>query len=147
MSEGSQSITFSGRIDEKGHVHPDQVNATRGRLARWHGRHVTVTVRRYVKSKTSAQLGYYFMEDPPGVLACWSDYCGYDPDEMHVELKRAYLAPVIAVSKLTGEETRELPSLADLDVVQMSAYLERCLREGRQRGIVFPDPNGMPVSA
>lgn len=139
MSEGSESIVFTGRIDEKGKVHPDEANRTRGRLAKWKGRRVTVTVRRYVKSKTSAQLGYYFMEDPPGVLHCWADYTGYDPDEMHVELKRAFLAPVLVLSRLTGEERMELPSLADLDVEQMSNFLERVLREGRQRGIEFPE--------
>lgn len=138
MSEGSESIVFTGRIDEKGKVHPDEANRTRGRLAKWNGRRVTVSVRRYVKSKTLPQLGLYFRE-PDGVLACWSDYCGYDRDEMHVELKRAFLAPVLAVSRLTGEETRELPSLAALDVEQMSAFLDRVLREGRQRGIEFPE--------
>ena len=135
MGELSSAIVFSGKVDDKGHVKPDEVNATRGRLARWKGRRVTVTVRRYVKSKTNPQLGLYFREG--GILHAWSDYCGYDRDEMHAELKRAFLAPVLAVSKLTGEETRELPSLADLDAEQMSTYISRILREGRQRGIEF----------
>jgi hypothetical protein len=41
------------------------------------------------------------------------------------------------VSRLTGEELKELPSLRDLNVEEMTAYLERCLREGRQLGITF----------
>lgn len=139
MSEGSEKIVFPATITERGVIHADAVNATAGRLAKWKGRHVTVTVSRYIKSKTNPQLGLYFQENPPGVLQCWADYCGYDRDEMHKELKRAFLAPVLAVSKLTGEESREIPSLADLNVEQMSAYLERCLREGRQLGIVFPE--------
>lgn len=135
MSEVADAIVFPGQVDEKGHVRPDEVNATRGRLARWKGRRVTVTVRRYVKSKTNPQLGLYFRKE--GILDCWADYCGYDRDEMHMELKIAYLAPVLAVSKLTGEEARVLPSLADLNAEEMSAFLERILREGRQRGIEF----------
>ena len=138
MSESSESIVFSGRVDELGHVKPDQVNATKGRLARWKGRHVSVTVTRYVKPKSNQQLALYFRE-PDGILSCWADYCGYDRDEMHVELKLAFLAPVLAVSKLSGEEARLLPSLAKLNVEEMSAFISRILREGRQRGIEFPE--------
>jgi len=133
MPEGSDRIIFSGTVDERGHVKPDSVNQTRGRLSKWRGRRVTVTVSRYVKSKSNQQLALYFSL----IVPAWSDYCGYDPDEMHRELKRAYLAPKLAVSRLTGEERTELPSLADLDVEEMSAYLDRVLREGRQLGIEF----------
>jgi hypothetical protein len=135
LSEGTEKIVFSGTIDAQGRLHADEVNATAGRLAKWKGRHVTVSVSRYVKSKTNPQLGLYFRDG--GIVHAWSDYTGYDRDEMHIELKRAFLAPQLAVSRLTGEERQELPSLADLNVEEMSAYMERVLREGRQRGIVF----------
>jgi len=133
MSEGSERIVYSGTVTATGLIEPDAVNATAGRLAKWKGRHVTVTVSRYVKSKTNPQLALYFGE----VVPPWAEYCGYDPDEMHKELKKAWLIPQLTVAKLTGEEKMELPSLADLDVEQMSAFLERCLREGRQVGIRF----------
>lgn len=142
LPEGAERIVFSATIDDHGRIHPDEVNATAGRLGRWKKRHVTVTVSRYVKPKTNPQLAVYFMEaptNPPGVLECWSEFTGYDRDEMHRELKRAFLAPVLAVSKLTGEESEERPSLADLNAEQMSAFLERCMREGRQLGITFPE--------
>lgn len=142
MSEGAERIVYAATIDDRGRLRPDAVNQTAGRLVRWKGRHVTVTVSRYVKPKTNPQLAVYFMEsptNPPGVLECWSEFTGYDRDEMHRELKMAFLAPVLAVSKLTGEEVEERPSLADLNAEQMSAYLERCMREGRQMGIVFPE--------
>jgi hypothetical protein len=126
-------VVFSAIIDDHGGFHPDRVNETRGRLSKWKGRHVTVTVRRYVKSKTNPQLALYFSQ----VVPAWSEYTGYDPDEMHKELKRAYLAPQLAISRLTGEERMELPSLADLSAEEMTAYLERVIREGRQQGIVF----------
>lgn len=133
MPEGSEKIVFSATVTPQGTLKPDQVNATAGRLARWKGRHVTVTVSRYVKSKTNPQLALYFSQ----VVPTWAEFAGYDPDEMHKELKRAYLVPQLVVSRLTGEEIKEMPSLADLNVEEMSAYLERVLREGRQQGIQF----------
>ena len=126
---------YAATITPQGQIHADAVNATAGRLARWKGRHVTVVVSRYVKSKTNPQLGLYFRED--GILDCWAEFCGYDRDEMHKELKLAFLAPVLAVSRLTGEESKILPSLADLNVEEMSTFIERVLREGRQLGIRF----------
>lgn len=125
---------FPATIDDRGRLRPDAVNATAGRLARWKGRHVTVTVSRYVKSKTNPQLALF--HGP--ILDAWSDFTGYDPDEMKKELKRAFLAPRLAISRLTGEETNEVPSLADLTVEEMTTFLERVLREGRQLGIEFP---------
>jgi len=134
VSEQSEAIVFAGSVDDHGHVRPDQVNATRGRLAKWKGKRVTVVVRRYVKPKTNQQLALYFA----AVMPAWAEWCGYDPDEMHRELKRAFLAPQLVLARLTGEERMELPSLADLNAEEMSTYLERVLREGRQRGIEFP---------
>jgi len=133
MSDGSERLVFSAVIDERGRLRPDQVNQTAGRLSKWRGRHVTVAVSRFVKSKTNPQLALYFGP----VLEAWSEYTGYDKDEMDTELRRAYLAPQLAVSKLTGEETTERPRIRDLTDEQMSVYLDRCLREGRQLGITF----------
>lgn len=124
---------FSATITPQGTIHPDAVNQTAGRLARWRGKHVTVMVSRYVKPKSQPQLGKYFAD----VIPAWSEYCGYDPDEMHRELKRAWLIPQLRVSRLTGEEVKEMPSLRDLDEQEMSTYLERCIREGQQLGITF----------
>ena len=135
MTEGSERIIFTGTVDERGRVSPDQVNATRGRLARWKGRRVTVSVSRYVKSKTNPQLGLYFRDG--GILDAWADWVADDRDSVHKDLKDAFLAPVLAISKITGEEHMRTPSLADLNVEQMSAFIDRLLREGAQRGIVF----------
>jgi hypothetical protein len=132
-SEGSERIVYPATISPQGEPVPDSPNATAGKLARWKNRHVTVTVSRYVKPKSLPQLALYFSQ----VVPPYADYCGYDPDEMHKELKRAYLVPQLVVSRLTGEEMKELPSLRDLNVEEMTAYLERCLREGRQLGITF----------
>ena len=135
MSEWSGKIAFSGTVTDKGTVKPDEVNVTRGRLSRWKGRRVSVTVTKYVKPKSNPQLGLYFRET--GILDAWCDYVGDDRDSVHKDLKDAFLAPVLAVSKITGEESMRTPSLADLNVEEMSAFIERLLREGAQRGIVF----------
>lgn len=140
MSEGSERIVFPATITPQGTIHADAVNATAGRLARWRGRHVTVTVSRYVKPKSNPQLGLYFRGG--GILECWAEFSGYDRDDMHKELKLAYLAPVLAVSRLTGEESKILPSLADLNVEEMSTFISRVLREGRQLGIRFDMEGG-----
>lgn len=143
MSEGSEAIVFTGKVDEKGHVKPDEVNRTRGRLARWKGRRVTVTVKRYVKPKTLPQLGWYFAEGW-GILDCWADYIGDDREAVHRDLKDAFLVPILVtagklprISKVTGEIVNDTPSLSDLTSEEMSKYIDRVLREGAQRGIVF----------
>ena len=135
MTEEAESIVFSGVVTEKGHVQPDAVNSTRGRLAKWKGRRVTVTVERYIKSKTNAQLNFF--HGP--VVQAWSEWTGYSLKEMKKELKKAYLDPVEETSKLTGEVKFVIPSLADLNVEQMSAFLDRVLMEGRTQGIEFPE--------
>lgn len=141
MTEATARLIFSATIDDAGDIHAEQPNKIRGRLQRLmpkKDRRVTVTVERYVPPKTNPQLGYYFA--PGGVLDCWAEYTGYERDEAHKELKMAFLAPVLAVAKLTGEEKLWLPSLADLNKEQMSAYLDRVLREGEMLGIRFPQP-------
>jgi hypothetical protein len=142
MSEGQERYMFAATIDDKGTLHPDEVNATRGRLAKWKGRHVNVVVSRYVKSKTNPQLGLYFREG--GILACWAEYIGDDPEAVHRDLKDAYLVPLLAeanefeTNKITGEMRPKTPSLADVSVEIMSSFLSRIIREGAQRGIEFP---------
>lgn len=131
--DGAERLVFAAMVMPQGLLRPDAVNATAGRLARWKGRHVTVTVSRYVKSKTNPQLALF--HGP--VLDAWCDYTGYDPAEMKKELKLAYLKPHLEISRLTGEETTVLPSLAELNVEEMTAFLERVLREGRIMGIEF----------
>jgi hypothetical protein len=133
VGDGEDRIIFSGVIDPKGHVQPDRVNETRGRLAKWKGRKVTVIVSRYVRPKTNPQLATYFGP----ILDAYCDYHGYTKDEMDQELRMAYLAPQLRVSKLTGEEVSFYPRIRDLNVEQMSEYLDRVIREGHLMGLVF----------
>jgi len=130
-------IAFEAELDDKGHMHPHGAQVIRARLAKWKGRRVLVTVAKFVKPKTLPQLGYYF----DVVLPVWADHCGYDEDEMHVELKRAYFPRRHEVSRLTGEEMDETPSLADATSSEMSTYLERVLREAAHQSVYIPAAN------
>lgn len=131
-----ERVVFPATVDEAGVIKPEKVNETRGRLQRFmpkKDRRVTVTVSRYVKPKSNPQLALF--HGP--VLHAWSEFCGYDPPEMKRELKKAFLAPQLQLSRLTGEELTVLPSLADLNEEEMRVFLDVCIREGQQRGIEF----------
>lgn len=136
MRPEEQRITFEATVTPEGHCKPAAVIATRVSLQRWKGRKVNVTVARWVKAKTQPQLGYYFAV----VVPYWSEHSGYEEDEMHVELKRAFLAPRLVVSKLTGEETKELPSLRDLTSEEMGEFITRCIKEAALQGCRIPSP-------
>jgi hypothetical protein len=142
----SEAIVFSGTISDLGKVLPDKPNVVRGKLARWKRRDVTVIVKRYVQPKSHGQLAIYFVKG--GILDCWAEYIGDDRESVHHDLKEAYLVPLLTpeqlealthVSKITGELVRKTPSLADTSLEQMSAFLERVLREGAKNTIEFPE--------
>lgn len=137
MPQEAERIVFESVIDDQGRFHPEQALAVRARLARWHGRRVLVTVSRWIKPKTLPQLGYYFGV----VLPYWAEHAGYTQDELHEQLKLAYLEPVLRISEFTGEERSIVPSLRDVNVEQMSSFLDRLVREAALQGIRLPPPN------
>jgi hypothetical protein len=98
-------------------------------------------VSRYVKSKTNPQLGLYFRNG--GILDAWADYIGDDREGAHKDLKVEFLIPILEgpertrVSRISGQEYEDIPSLADVSEKQMSQFLEKLIREGSQRGIEF----------
>ena len=133
MSEGFETFTFAGVVDQTGHVQPDQPNVVRGRLAKLKGKKVNVAVKRYVQSKSNSQLQLF--HGP--LIEAWSEYTGYDPDEMKFWLKHEFGLWEPAVNPMTGEETKKLKSLADYTHEEMSTFVERCIREGCHLGIEF----------
>lgn len=132
MSE-SERIAFDAEITERGELHPLSVNATRGRLAKWKGRKVNVVVSRYVKSKSNAQLA--LVHGP--ILDAWSDFTGYDKDEVKYWLKATWGLKDEVTNPITGEIETRVRSLRDYNSEEMSTFSERILREGRQMGITF----------
>lgn len=135
MSE-SEQFQFGAKVGEDGRFTPDEANRVHGRLARWKGKHVLVTVSRWVKPKTLPQLAYYFST----ILPTWAEYAGEYEREWHRELKRAFLPAKVVVSKLTGEERHEVASLKDQTSEQMSGFINRCLEESAKQGLYIPGP-------
>jgi len=117
----SDKISFSGTIDPKGHVKPDEVGVTRGRLARWIGRRVTVVVSRYVKQRSNNQNAWYWSTIVPTVAGYLSQgrVLPLSNDQAHYVLKSAFIGQ---------EETPLGPvpcSSAALTTAQFSEYVER----------------------
>lgn len=112
-------------------------------IRHWPDGPVTVTVKRQRPQKTTLQLGYYF-----GVIvAMIAEETGNTADAVHRELKRMHLEPQTYewVNKETGEvEPRmDLPSVSDLNTVQMADYSEKCrvwAGDFLQLEIPEPDP-------
>jgi hypothetical protein len=127
-------IQFTARIDEHGRVHPEDAAVFRDRLHPWRGQRVFGTLERYRKPKTNPQLALYF----DVLLPAFAEHCGYDEKDMHQELKLAWMPLHATVSRLTGEERMEIPSLADASVDEMSQFIERLYREGDSMGLRFP---------
>lgn len=135
-AESKARIVYDAVIEHGGTIRPAHYAETMARLEKWHGKHVTVSVERFVKSKSNPQLRYYF----GFVVPLFSDTTGYEEDEMDVELRKSYFPKRREFSKLTGELVEYIPSLSKATSEEMSAYLDRCIKEGNLLGIRFPDP-------
>lgn len=144
MGSETERVEFPAKVDERGLIHPEMDESRRERLRRWKGQRVLVTVERYRKPKTNPELALYF-----GVLLpAFADHCGYDEKDMHRELKLAWMPLHKTVSRLTGEERLEIPSLADASSDEMGAFIDRLYREGDSMGLRFPPrPQRQAVSA
>jgi hypothetical protein len=134
--ESKAKIVFDAVIEHGGTIRPAHFQETHARLEKWHGKHVTVTVERFVKSKSNPQLAYYFGV----VVPLWSEHSGYEEDEMHTELKKAYLPRRREFAKLTGELVDDIPSLAEITVEEMSRFLDRVVKEAALQGVRIPSP-------
>lgn len=131
-------ITFEATVSPDGRFTPKEVKATRWRLSKWNGRKVLVTVSRYVKPKTNPQLAYFHGI----ILPALAEHTGEDDLEaLKRDVKLAWLTRKPEVCKLTGEETMEVPSLADLNSEEMSAFIDRVIREASKLGCNIPGPN------
>jgi hypothetical protein len=136
----AESITFDADCDSTGKIHPIGVRALRARLARWagkKGRKCTVTIQRHFSRKTNPQLAYF--HGP--LIDHYSEYTGYEKDEMKWELKDAYLPKVPKVNHLTGEESMVTPSLRDVSKEVMTEFITRCLKEADLMGLRIPTPD------
>lgn len=134
--ESKARIVYDAVIEHGGTIRPAHYAETMARLEKWHGKHVTVTVEKFVKSKSNPQLRYYFGP----LIRYWCEFTGYEEDEMDVELRKSYFPKRREFSKLTGELVEYIPSLSKATIEEMGAYLDRCIKEGNLLGIRFPEP-------
>lgn len=136
MAGQQTRLMFEAILDDKGGFLPENGVVTRSRLARWKGQRVLVTVSRGTIPKTPPQLGYYFSTVVPAI----ADHCGYEEDECHIEMKRAWFPKREIEAKFTGETCQEIPSLSEATKEEMSAYLDRVLLEAALMGVPIPSP-------
>ena len=135
-AEGKARIVFDAVIESGGTIRPAHWQATHERLEKWHGKHVTVTVEKFIKSKSNPQLRYFFGV----VVPLWAASAGYEIDEMDIELRKAYFPIRREFSKLTGQLVEYIPRLSQATLDEMSAFLDRVIREAALAGIRLPAP-------
>ena len=127
-------FTFQGSI-EKGH----KLDFPRDRFKRCllafnEGQLVTITIAVSHKDRSLSQNSYYW-----GVVIQYiSDFTGYEPNELHDELKRKFNPQA---SRLTNGETYG-GSTTKLSTGEFKDYVERIVRWAAMELHVFiPDPN------
>jgi hypothetical protein len=132
-------VNFPGHFDQLGRLklrNREQWDAYGRSMA---GKDVTLTVERKKTPKTLNQMGYY----RDVVLPEFAEFCGEeDIAKMHWDLKDALLPKRELVNHITGEIKLYVPSLADLDVLEMSNYLDACIRQAAKMGKDITPPRG-----
>ena len=101
------------------------------------GTHVEITIRKYRTKRTNDQNRYYWGV----VVPILSDHFGYDPEEMHEELKFLFnpLQSKIDPNRTIGGSTTKMSTVefyGDED-----SYVEKICRWGAtEHGIYIPPP-------
>lgn len=135
------SVTFGATVDVEGKLHPENASVIRVRLGKkWKEKRVLVVVSAWRKPKTQPQLGYYY----DVVLPILAEFIGDDEDSVHKDCKRSFFPKRREVSKITGDETEEVPSLADASSEEMSEYLDRIIRFFAGHKVTIPPPHAGP---
>jgi hypothetical protein len=132
-------LNFPARVDPLGRLRLEGRERFDAFVRTLAGKDVTLTVERRKTPKTLDQMGYYRSV----VLPEFAEFCGEeDIAKMHWDLKDALLPKREQVNHLTGEIKLYVPSLADLDVLEMSNYLDACIRQAAKMGKDITPPRG-----
>jgi hypothetical protein len=132
-------MNFPARVDPLGRLRLEGRERFDAFVRTLAGKDVTLTVERRKTPKTLDQMGYYRSV----VLPEFAEFCGEeDIAKMHWDLKDALLPKREQVNHLTGEIKLYVPSLADLDVLEMSNYLDACIRQAAKMGKDITPPRG-----
>jgi len=130
---------FEGDIVDQKLKLQDHVKAA---ISRWlrtfkTGAHVDIIIRKHRSKRTDEQNRYYWGV----VIPILADHFGYDPEEMHEELKIMFnpIQSKIDPSRVIGGSTTKMDTkefMADDD-----SYIERICRWGAtEYGIYIPPP-------
>ena len=101
------------------------------------GTEIQVTASKRRKDRTMPQNAYYF-----GVVVhLIAEHTGHTSEEVHEVLKRKFLKRQIITYR--GREYAVPGSTATLSTVEFGEYLDRCIAEAGELGIVIPPPDGI----
>jgi len=117
--------------------------ATKEAMARWiktfkNGTHVECTIRKHRSKRSNEQNRYYWGV----VISILSDHFGYDPEEMHEEMKLMFnpIRSKIDPARTIGGSTTKLSTVEFFSDEQ--SYVERiCRWAAEQHGVYIPPPD------
>lgn len=118
---------------------------TRSAMARWiqtlkNGTHVDCTIRKHHSKRSNEQNRYYWGV----VIAILSEHFGYDPEEMHEEMKLMFnpIPSKIDPSRTIGGSTTKMDTVEFFSDEQ--SYVERiCRWAAEQHEVFIPPPEGV----
>ena len=102
------------------------------------GTRVDIIIRKHKKERTDLQNKYYW----PVVVGILAEHFGYEPEEMHTELKEMFnpIESKIHPGKMIGGSTTKL-STEEFFSNDENSYVERIRRWASiKHGIFIPDP-------
>lgn len=124
------TIKFRGRIENaRICLEPPGKEQLAALIQRLEGKEISLTLKRWAENRSSSANKYYWGV----VLAVFAEELGYEPENLHHELKRKFLAvdpdaPLIQVR-----------STADLSTQEFAEYIDRVVRFAAEWGCVIPD--------
>ena len=86
------------------------------------------------ESRSSQQLRYYWGV----VVKLHAEAAGYTKEEMHVVYGDVFLRRTM---EHKGKLIEYIKSTSDLDTEEMSGYIQLCISEAAQNGVIIPEPD------
>lgn len=128
---------------ERGEFVPYQLPRWKENLSHYDGKRVYVTINEVKAERTLEQMGYYRAVVVP-VAADGYGYDAYDKadlDSVHYAFKWKHLPHRVVM------DVEQVVSLADIkDMEVMSRFIDACVRQCAEDGILIPAPNEVEVT-
>ena len=126
--------TFRGLI-ENGKINLEDPVRFDELVRKLDGKQIEVAIGPWHPKGTDAQRRYYFAV----VCKIIGEYIGVAADEAHESLKSEFLKDISGPLPVIG-------STKTLNTVEMTEYIERCVRWAAEQGVVIPDPHHVGYS-